>query len=212
MYILLALYLLILISLNGYEIITQYKKWKEIMIKYKKQIPLTLLYTFVLNPLSLFLTEKYVLSDLQFVYSLIFEILIFILSINIFDIYIGITHYIEHKYFYKYHKVHHQIRETCITLTLYNNIIDQLIISVPYYFLPNILGFSKMSYYVFISFTLLQSMIYHKIYDDKNKDFTYHNYHHYNQSKNYSSGFIGTFSIVDRILGTYVDTKKIKNS
>ena len=122
MYILIILYILIIVLLNGYEIIFNNKKWKEIMLKQRELIPLTLLYVLIINPISLILTEIYILSKLVFIKSLLEEILIFYISINIFDIYFWMIHYLQHKYFYKYHKVHHRVKETCMIFSFYNNI------------------------------------------------------------------------------------------
>ena len=203
MYILIVLYFLIFGLLNLYEIITNYTRWKEIIIKYKKQLPLTLLYALVLNPISLLLTEHYGLKGLVFSRSLLEEIMIFIISVNIFDIYTYITHWFQHKYYYKYHKVHHNVHETCMIFSFYNSIIDHLIVSILSYILPNIMGFSKMSLYIYISFMLAEGMLAHRIYDKDANKFTFHNYHHYNSSKNFSSGMFGTFAIMDRLAGTY---------
>ena len=122
-----------------------------------------------------------------------------------------VFHYIEHKYLYTLiHKKHHEIQDTCIFLGAYLDIIDNLVPSLPIFIVVYIMKFSTICKYIYFSYNLIQILGSHFIYSYGNKKiFCFHNYHHYNPRCNYSFGIFGTFAIMDRLCGTYIDVTKI---
>ena len=196
-------YFLITIILNLCEIIFYKDDWLRIMNKNKNYISKTLLFTLLINPLSLILSDYYIFQNKHTMDNIYIEIIKFLIGINLFDIFTYIIHYTQHLILYKYHKTHHQIIDICMFFSYYFDTIDLILTSIPYYFLPQLLNLSKYGTYFIICFIIFFSLYEHRLYShNNNKYFGFHNYHHYNPKKNFATGFPLILLPLDKIFNT----------
>ena len=205
---LLYIYSFITLFLNLYEILFYFEDWKKTMIKNKKLIKTTLFHTFITYPISLILTDLYCFSDyITRIDNIHIEIIKFLIGINIFDFITFFTHLTQHKYFYKYHKKHHELRVSCIFFAYYLDMIDLFLIIFPFIIIPKILCLSKFGVYLLISFNILFGLFAHKMYNINGKTkFSFHNYHHYSSNYNFGSGYPLILVNWDKLYGTYMET------
>jgi sterol desaturase/sphingolipid hydroxylase (fatty acid hydroxylase superfamily) len=193
--ILLYLYFLFTFGFLFYEIFVY---GVQPILKNKSLLPLTLVNTFITYPLSLYLTDTYLLKNITHTYSYIQESMIFLIAINLFDIYVCLTHYLQHKYLYRFHKEHHRSIDTTVLISYHISIVDLIInIMIPMHIIPNLLQFSAFGYIFFISYNIFFGLHGHLPH------LHFHSYHHKNPGYNFSTGYPLTFFLGDRLLGTH---------
>ncbi len=201
---LVVFYSIITFTLNFYEAIFYFNDWKRTMNKNKRLIPTTLFHTFITYPISLILTDMYSFNNIITMDEYHIEILKFLIGINIFDFFTFSMHLIQHKYFYKFHHTHHELREPCIFFAYYIDMVDLVLTVFPFIIIPRLLNFSKLGVYLLICFNILFGSLAHHIYNfNGNNQFMFHNYHHFSPKHNFGTGYPFVLINWDKLFGTY---------
>lgn len=138
---------------------------------------------FIYLPLSL-----YILLTFQPIesthYSFFHEFFHIILNVFFGEIWFYTLHRISHtKYFYKYHKIHHEVIDTLGIFALYAHPLDAIIVNVgSVYALHLILQFSALQVYLIATFAIINTVI--KSHSGKKRNLS-HQIHHLKFNVNY---------------------------
>ncbi len=204
MYYFLIMYFIITFGLIFYETYFYFSDVKRCIYKNKKLILNTLLFILIVNPfgalfMDIFMTQGRILYE-----PLIVELIKFIIATNLIDVISFVSHYLQHKYYYRFHKEHHKAIDTCMFFGHNLDFIDYLTLVFQFLITDYLVNLSVIGLYVFFAFTLFFAIYNHRLYKYNNKyNFIFHNYHHYSQKHNFSLGYPCTFAIMDRLFGTY---------
>lgn len=170
--------------------------YEEIVKKYKYCMPLILLNTFVSMPIILCITQPFfwLLRPFEYYHILHLPVSLFMVDFTFYGF-----HYLFHsKYLYRFHKVHHRIKNPIGMSSIYLHPIDLLFGNILPLFMPVFLMRSSFEIlYIWTIFTVFNTTYYgHSGVEGRAEG---HDMHHKEFRYNYGSGMY----LSDKILGTY---------
>jgi sterol desaturase/sphingolipid hydroxylase (fatty acid hydroxylase superfamily) len=184
----------------NYEYIQNTIFKSEIIIIYKKTLPLVCFNCFVSVPISLIISQNLFFILSPFNYYQVYHIPLFFILIDFtFFMFHKLFHTSKYLNLYKYHKIHHQIKRPVSITSLYLHPVDLFFGNILPLFLPVFILRSSMPLlYFWTAFTIFETTYFsHSGIKNRGEN---HDLHHLLFNVNYGSALY----ISDRLAGTYM--------